>query len=116
MNSSSVTTFPWLTLLWLLPAVGAVAVLAIPRAQPQVAKVLAVVVSAATLGIAVVLTVSFDPAGEEFQFVESHSWIESFGARYELGVDGIALVLVLLTTALLPLLMVAGWNDAGRDK
>lgn len=116
MNSSSVTTFPWLTLLWLLPAVGAVAVLAIPRAQPQVAKVLALVVSAATLGIAVVLTVSFDPAGEEFQFVESHSWIESFGARYELGVDGIALVLVLLTTALLPLLMVAGWNDAGRDK
>ncbi len=68
-----------------------------------------------TLAVAAVIAVGFDPSGEKFQFVESRSWIASFGARYELGVDGIALVLVLLTAALLPVLLIAGWNDAGRS-
>lgn len=114
--SSVPFAFPWLTALWLAPAFGAVAVLLVPRTSPHIAKALALVVSVSTLGIAAALAVAFDPSGEQFQFVESHSWISTFGARYELGVDGIALVLVLLTTALLPLLLLAGWNDAGRGR
>lgn len=105
------TNFPWLTTLWLLPVIGAVLTLVTPRSRPQLAKTCALTASLVTLAVAVVLVVQFDPGGENYQFIESHWWIESFGARYELGVDGIALVLVLLTAVLLPLLLVAGWND-----
>ncbi|OBG79922.1 NADH-quinone oxidoreductase subunit M, partial [Mycobacterium sp. E802] len=68
-------------------------------------------VSLAALGLAGVLAVGFDPGGEQYQFVESHRWIPSFGTGYILGVDGIALALVVLTAVLLPLLIIAGWND-----
>ncbi|MGA9871032.1 MAG: NADH-quinone oxidoreductase subunit M [Rhodococcus sp. (in: high G+C Gram-positive bacteria)] len=102
---------PWLTVLWLLPVVGASVVLLTPRAMARPAKIVALAASLATLAVAVVLVVGFEPGAPGFQYVESHSWIESFGARYELGVDGIALVLILLTTVLLPVLLLAGWND-----
>ncbi|MCW2689833.1 MAG: proton-translocating NADH-quinone oxidoreductase, chain, partial [Mycobacterium sp.] len=63
--------------------------------------------------LAVVLAVSFDPSGEQYQFVESHTWIPSFGTGYILGIDGIALALVVLTAVLVPLLLIAGWHDGG---
>ena len=56
----------------------------------------------------------FKAGGPTYQFVETHPWIPAFGAGYTLGVDGIAVVLVLLTTVLVPLLLVAGWNDGGE--
>ncbi|MGV0814269.1 NADH-quinone oxidoreductase subunit M [Mycolicibacterium boenickei] len=107
-----VSTFPWLTALWATPILGAAVVMLLPAAQRALAKWLALVVSLVALGLAAVLAVGFDPAGEQYQFVESHRWIPSFGTGYILGVDGIALALVVLTAVLLPLLIVAGWNDA----
>ncbi|MFC9764768.1 NADH-quinone oxidoreductase subunit M [Rhodococcus jostii] len=103
--------FPWLTALWVLPLVGAGAVLALPVHKRALAKSVAVGVSVVVLCLAVVLAIRFDPTGEQYQFVESHAWIPAFGTRYILGLDGIALVLVLLTTVLVPLLLLAGWND-----
>lgn len=105
------TDFPWLTTLWLLPVAGAVIVLVLPAAQRVLARWIALAFSVAVLVLAVLLATRFEPGGEQFQFVESHSWIPAFGAGYTLGVDGIALVLVLLTAALVPLLIVAGWDD-----
>ncbi|WP_066903294.1 NADH-quinone oxidoreductase subunit M [Mycolicibacterium houstonense] len=110
-----VSTFPWLTALWATPTVGAALVMLLPAAQRTLAKWLALAVSLAALGLAAVLAVGFDPDGQQFQFVESHRWIPSFGTGYILGVDGIALALVVLTAVLLPLLIVAGWNDATRQ-
>jgi NADH-quinone oxidoreductase subunit M len=74
-------------------------------------KVVALVASLTVLVVALVLAVRFDPAGEQFQFVESRSWIPAFGTRYAVGLDGIALVLVLLTAVLVPVLLIAGWHD-----
>ncbi|WP_406230809.1 NADH-quinone oxidoreductase subunit M [Nocardia sp. NBC_01009] len=105
------TDFPWLTLLWALPAVGSVAVLVLPAAQRTLARCLALCISIAVLVIGIILAVRFDPGGAQYQFVEDHEWIPAFGAGYTLGLDGIALVLVLLTAALVPLLILAGWND-----
>ncbi|MEV0338239.1 NADH-quinone oxidoreductase subunit M [Nocardia sp. NPDC050713] len=105
------TTYPWLTTLWLLPVVGAVLVLALPAARRVLARGVALTFSVSALVIAVVLAMRFEPGGEQYQFVESHEWIPAFGAGYTLGLDGIALVLVLLTTALVPLLILAGWHD-----
>ncbi|WP_072688028.1 NADH-quinone oxidoreductase subunit M [Rhodococcus marinonascens] len=105
------SAFPWLTVLWVLPLVGAGVVLAVPVDKRVLAKSLAVGVSVVVLCLAVVLAIRFDPTGEQYQFVESHAWIPAFGTRYTLGLDGIALVLVLLTAVLVPLLLLAGWND-----
>ena len=107
---------PWLTLLWVVPAIGAVVILMLPPRLRVVAKWAALATSVGVLALAIVLAVRFDPGGDQYQFVESRSWIPAFGTRYELGIDGIALALVVLTAVLLPLLLLAGWNDADADR
>ncbi|MGW4477906.1 NADH-quinone oxidoreductase subunit M [Rhodococcus triatomae] len=107
--------FAWLSALWLAPVVGAGAVACVPASGRAAARWVALAASIVTLAVAVVVAVGFDPGGERFQFVESHSWMPAFGTRYELGVDGVALVLVLLTTVLVPVLLLAGWRDADSD-
>lgn len=102
---------PWLSVLWLLPLVGAAVVLLLPAAQRLLARWVGLVFTVATFGVALGVAMAFQPGGEQFQFVESHTWIPAFGAGYTLGVDGIALVLVLLTAGLVPLLVIAGWHD-----
>lgn len=99
-----------LTALWVVPMVGAVLVLLLP--SKVFAKYLALAVSLAVLLLAATLAVQFDPAGAQFQFVEDYPWIPTFGTGYILGLDGIALALVVLTAVLVPLLIVAGWHDA----
>jgi NADH-quinone oxidoreductase subunit M len=106
------TSFPWLTLLWAIPVVGAAVIIVLPASQRQFAKYAGVVVALVVLVLALLLAVRFNPAGEQFQFVENHPWIPSFGTGYILGVDGIALALVVLTAVLVPLLLIAGWHDA----
>lgn len=107
-----VTNFPWLSVLWAVPMVGAGLVMVLPAAQRTLAKWLALVISVAVLAVTAVIAIGFKPGGDQYQFVESHTWIPSFGTGYILGVDGIALALVVLTAVLVPLLVVAGWNDA----
>jgi NADH-quinone oxidoreductase subunit M len=101
-----------LSLLWALPVVGALLIVALPAAARPAARATGLVVSLGVLVVAILLAVRFDPAGQRYQFVESHTWIRSFGTGYHLGVDGIALALVVLTAVLMPLLLIAGWNDA----
>jgi NADH-quinone oxidoreductase subunit M len=104
---------PWLTVLWAVPMFGAAVVILLPSASRGLAKYLALALSLAVLVIAVLLAAEFDPVGAQYQFVEDHQWIPSFGTGYILGLDGIALALVVLTAVLVPLLIVAGWNDGG---
>ena len=104
---------PWLTILWAVPMFGAAVVILLPSAARGLAKYVALVLSLAVLVLAALLAVEFDPAGAQYQFVEDHEWIPSFGTGYILGLDGIALALVVLTAVLVPLLIVAGWNDGG---
>ena len=106
---------PILTVLWAVPMVGAAVVLLLPAAARGLAKWVALGVSLVVLVVAAAIAVEFEPGGEQFQFVENYRWIPSFGTGYILGVDGIALALVVLTAVLLPLLIIAGWNDA-RDR
>ena len=105
------THFPWLSVLWALPVIGAAIIIVLPASQRQTAKYAGLAVSLAVLAVTVLLAVRFDPAGERFQFVENRTWISTFGTGYILGVDGIALALVVMTAVLMPLLLIAGWND-----
>ena len=104
--------FPWLTTLGVIPLVGSVVVAALPAGRALLAKQVALVVSLAVLVLSVVMATGFDPDGERFQFTESYSWIPQFGVRYGLGVDGIALVLIVLAAVLMPIVILASWNDA----
>lgn len=110
-----VTSIPWLTVLWAVPMVGAAVVILLPASLRAVSKWLAVAISIVVLVITVLLAVNFQPGGDQYQFVESHEWIPSFGTGYLLGVDGIALAIIALTAVLVPLLLVAGWNDASDE-
>jgi len=92
---------------------GAALVILLPAAARHLAKYLALGLSVAVLAITVGLAVEFDPAGAQYQFVENRQWIPSFGTGYILGIDGIALALLVLTAVLVPILIIAGWNDGG---
>jgi NADH-quinone oxidoreductase subunit M len=107
---------PWLSALWLVPLAGAAVAIIVPPQWRQFAKWVGLAVAVAVLALAVAITAGFDRAATapSYQFVESHPWIPAFGASYTLGVDGIAMVLVLLTAVLVPLLVLAGWNDSGE--
>jgi len=107
-------TLPWLSILWLLPLVGSLLIVLMPAEVEKLAKWVGLFISVLVLLVAVIITAGFKVGGAPYQFAESHQWIPAFGAGYTLGVDGIALVLILLTTVLIPVLLVAGWNDGGE--
>jgi len=62
------------------------------------------------------MTVNFERANTDLQFVESYDWIKSFGIKYAVGVDGIALVLILMTALLTPIVVLAGWNESDNGR
>jgi NADH-quinone oxidoreductase subunit M len=104
----------WLTSLLLIPAVGALVVALLPQGRDGVlAKQVAFGFSLATLALAVVIALRYQADGG-VQFKETYTWIESFGAHYALGLDGIGLTLVMLTTILTPVVLLASWHDAER--
>lgn len=105
-------SFPLLTATAVLPAVGAIATAAVPAARRTAAKWMALGFSLATFVLAALVVARFEPGGDRYQLVESHSWIKDFGVRYELGVDGIGVVLIALTALLVPFVILAGWHDA----
>jgi len=85
------------------------------RAQAQrdlLVKCLALGFSLATLVVTIVMATQFNTSGPDFQFTQTYSWIPAFGVHYAVGVDGIALVLIGLTAALMPVVVLASWNDA----
>ncbi|MFE4914849.1 NADH-quinone oxidoreductase subunit M [Streptomyces sp. NPDC056652] len=105
-------SFPLLTATAALPAVGAIVTAAVPAARRTAAKWLALLFSLATLVLAALVVVRFEPGGARYQLTESHAWIADFGVRYELGVDGIGVALLALTALLIPFVILAGWHDA----
>ncbi|RBY82290.1 NADH-quinone oxidoreductase subunit M [Blastococcus sp. TF02A-26] len=105
------TDFPFLLLMIVVPAVGAAAVAALPRGRELLAKQVSLGVSLVVLLLAVLATAAFDVGGDRFQLTSSVSWIEDFGVSFALGVDGIALVMLLLVGVLVPVVIGASWAD-----
>ena len=101
-----------LTLLMALPLIGAAVLAALPKSNALLAKQVAlastILVALATIAIAV----GFERDNTNLQYVESHQWIPSFGINYAVGLDGISLVLILMTTLLAPIVVLAGWNES----
>ncbi len=104
-------TIPWLTVLALLPAVGAVFVVV---AGARLAKQVALAFSLVTAAVAVLVALSYQP-GAGMQLTEQASWIKPLGAYYSLGLDGIGLTLVLLVVIVTPVVVIASWHDLDAD-
>jgi NADH-quinone oxidoreductase subunit M len=107
-----VADFPFLVVMIALPAVGAAVVAALPPARAALARQLALAVSLVVLLLAVLATVAFDAGGDRFQLTTSVSWIPDFGVSFALGVDGIALSMLLLIGVLVPVVIGASWHEA----
>ena len=115
--------FPWLTIAGAVPLLGAIVIMLVPglpadsaaadvRARQGLAKYLALAFSLITLVVVIIIAVKFQIGGPNFQFTEIYSWIPAFGVHYALGVDGIALVLIAMSAVLMPVVILASWNDA----
>jgi NADH-quinone oxidoreductase subunit M len=105
--------FPILTLTTFLPLIGALAILLILGDEKIVARnarATALWTSLATFVVSVFLWVGFDNSTADFQFVEKVAWIPSFGLNYHMGVDGISVFFVILSTFLTPLCILASWE------
>jgi NADH-quinone oxidoreductase subunit M len=115
--------FPWLTIAGAVPLLGAIVIMLVPglpadsaeadvRARQGLAKYLALAFSLITLVVVIIIAVKFQIGGPNFQFTEVYSWIPAFGVHYAVGVDGIALVLIAMSAVLMPVVILASWNDA----
>ncbi len=103
----------WLLVLFVAPLVGALAVMALPKDNPQLAKQVGLASSLAVFALTIVLALQFVVADAgSFQLGFAYDWIPSFGVQFAMGLDGIALVLVALSTSLVPVVLLAGWDDA----
>jgi NADH-quinone oxidoreductase subunit M len=99
-----------LLIVLLLPLVGAIALMAVPREEDGVAKGVGFAVSLLTFFVSLLIWKGFDKRADGFQLVFDKDWIPVLGARFKLGVDGISLWLVLLTTFLTPLVLLSSWG------
>ncbi len=92
-----------LSLILFIPALGAVIVALLPKDQEDLVRWTAFVASLFPFGLSLWLWARFDPATPGFQFEEHYLWFTVINSTYRLGVDGISLPMVLLTTLLTPL-------------
>jgi NADH-quinone oxidoreductase subunit M len=97
-----------LSVLILLPLVGALVTAFVPGA---LARTVGLGFSVATLVAGVVAATQYD-LGAGMQLEEKNTWIESLGVHYALGVDGLGLLMVLLTVVLVPIVLLAGWRES----
>jgi NADH-quinone oxidoreductase subunit M len=103
-------TLPILSVVIWLPIAAGGLVLWIGSGRPKLAKQVALAASVLTFVASIPLYTGFDATSASMQFVERTPWIGRFNAYYWLGIDGISLPLILLTTFLTPLVVIAGWE------
>ena len=106
--------FPLLSLLTFLPLVGGAIILSVRGDDAVVAtnaRYTALWTSLIVFALSLLLWVRFDASSAGFQFVESVNWLPSIGITYKMGVDGISVLFVLLSTALTPLCILASWES-----
>jgi NADH-quinone oxidoreductase subunit M len=109
-------TWPILSVVTFLPLVGAVFIMLAVRGNEPIARGtarwVALWTTLVTFIVSLIMLWHFDPASPEFQFVEKHSWLGV--AFYHMGVDGISLPFVILTTAVMPICILASWTSIQR--
>ena len=102
------SNWPLLSVLIWLPTIGGALILALRNAQA--ARWASLLVAVLTLLISLPLLSGYDTGNDALQFVEQHAWIPAYSIGYDLGVDGIAIALIVLTTLVTVLALVGAWG------
>ena len=96
----NIADLPLISLITFTPFVGALVIAFLPRSQPGAIRITALVFALISFGLSLLLLVGFNPASPTFQYQEVHDWIPVFGIQYKVGIDGLSALLVVLTTTL----------------
>ena len=105
------TTIPWITLLTFSPLAGVFALWLLPKSAAASARTVAFASTLLTLAIGLFLWHGFDSASGTMQYVQNLEWIPSLGANYHVGVDGLGILMVLLTSIIVPIAVLSTWRD-----
>jgi len=105
-----------LTIVGALPLVAAVIIALLPKNNNELIKRAALGATSVIAILSILLATGFDKAQTGFQYAQSNSWISAFNINFAVGIDGISLVLILLSTILVPIVVLATWHesDTGR--
>ena len=102
----------FLTVMELLPLFGAALIVTVGKEKVDAIKKMAFITTLLVAVAGIALALQFDRNNAGLQFVEKREWIPAFGINYAVGIDGIALVLILMSVILAPVVVLAGWNEA----
>ena len=105
--------FSLLSIMTFLPLAGVLIILMIRGNEEDVArnsKFMALYTALFTFAFAVYMVIRFEPVDPGFQFVEHSSWLKGLGINYHMGVDGISVLFILLSTFLMPICIVSAWD------
>jgi NADH-quinone oxidoreductase subunit M len=119
MSLDFLDTYNLLLLVVALPMLGAVVIGIAPldsMRDARGARATAIFFSVLTFAVSVGIALRFDVTNPAIQLVSANRWISSIGATFSLGVDGISLVLVLLTTLITPLVLISSWDVSERPR
>ncbi|MBW8368746.1 MAG: NADH-quinone oxidoreductase subunit M [Arenimonas sp.] len=108
------SNFPLLSVLIWLPILGGLLTLAFGDTRAHQGKVFGLAVAVATFAASLMLFAGHDVTSPAMRFVEDHAWIPSFDIRYALGVDGLSIALIALTTLTTALVLVGSWSSVER--
>lgn len=107
-------TFPWISTLTIVPVVGAIVLLAFVSRNKVLVRWIALAFSLLALVLTLVLWHQFNPLADGYQFQELHAWIPALNAEYRVGIDGLGLLMLLLTSIVVPIGMLASWQIQQR--
>lgn len=105
-----------LSLITFLPLVGSLAILFLPKDKPQTVRAVAVMASGAAFIASLWLWFNYNASTADFQFIEKAAWIPAFSIQYFMGIDGLSLAMVVLTTLLTLLAVIASFGIESRVK
>jgi len=100
-----------LTLITFFPLIGVVLLMFVPKNRPDSVKSISLIIAFITFLFSLMLYSMFDPVANGMQFEIKIPWISTFGISYHLGIDGISLLLIMLTTILSVIVMISSWNS-----
>jgi NADH-quinone oxidoreductase subunit M len=104
-------TLPWLSLIVFTPWIGALLLALLPKLDAKAARAVTLIFSLSTLALGLGVAANFDAANTAYQLVERHPWIAALNVDYHLGLDGMSLLLVLLTGLVGPASVLASWRS-----
>ena len=104
-----------LSIILLFPALGGLVLLCVPNSQTRLIRILGLTISFITFVLSLLLWVFFDHSTAKFQFVNAVDWLPFLNMHFYIGIDGISLFFILLTTFLVPFCLLVGWDSVQKN-